>query len=410
MSQATNQQLALTQSRREFLDRSKLIAVGGLAALHSVSCSSIAIGADETLPRFDPPGNLNDMNDEQKKKWSEFISRRMDREIAGDLEGRRLQFYNPTKTATTSDKATATISWTAFPNFVKLTSATDQLRWRRADASRDRQDEYCEWSVSKNGDGKITKVTFTCEGPEYWETLAAVNQTKVLELYRTFVEPSIQLIDLYPDGMNYDPRNRFNNSTTGGAMHLIQGANTLGAEINIVARATILRKIGGSLLQGEQELIECGGYGAKERNSDPHIGGEVNSLARLGAMVTISNPVGLYFQDLFTTSSWVTPDGSNPKDYWKIVRGDAELGVRAVYEVPPGKGFVVGDIKINGRTIDFGAQIADFIKIKVLGLACRFGQAGQPVKTTCPTGTFTPNDASVSDILDSVLRYKNRRN
>jgi hypothetical protein len=135
----------------------------------------------------------------------------------------------------------------------------------------------------------------------------------------------------------------------------------------------------------------------------------VNGFARQGALITISNPVGLYFEDLFTTSDWVTPDGSNPKDYWKIVRGGPQLGVRAVYEVPTDKGFVVGDIKIKNLTIDFAAQVADFIKIKVVGLACRFGQAGQTPKTSCPTGTSALSDASVAGILERKPRYSNRR-
>ena len=29
------------------------------------------------------------------------------------------------------------------------------------------QDEYCEWSVTRDGDGNILRVDFTCENPEY---------------------------------------------------------------------------------------------------------------------------------------------------------------------------------------------------------------------------------------------------
>lgn len=35
-----------------------------------------------------------------------------------------------------------------------------------ADASRDVQDEYLEWSVLRDNEKKIISVTFTCEGPE----------------------------------------------------------------------------------------------------------------------------------------------------------------------------------------------------------------------------------------------------
>ena len=46
------------------------------------------------------------------------------------------------------------------------------------------QDEYCEWSVTRNAAGKITKVMFTSEGPEYWKYLARVQPDTVLEVRR----------------------------------------------------------------------------------------------------------------------------------------------------------------------------------------------------------------------------------
>src|SRR5262249_21455418 len=109
--------------------------------------------------------------------------------------------------------------------------------------------------------------------------------------------------------------------------------NTLGAEIDIAVRSTIIRKINGAVLTGERELIDCGQYGDPDRNSDPHIGAQVNMIARKDAFVAIANPVALYIAG-FAPLGWQTPDGSDPKDFWKIVRGDAAHGLRAVYEVP----------------------------------------------------------------------------
>lgn len=43
-----------------------------------------------------------------------------------------------------------------------------------ADASRDVQDEYLEWSVIRDNEKKIISVTFTCEGPEVGDTLPHV--------------------------------------------------------------------------------------------------------------------------------------------------------------------------------------------------------------------------------------------
>jgi hypothetical protein len=333
------------------------------------------------LERFDPPGLLDDLDPGAREEWSRWISDSINAAHAGkpdENDGPRMQLYNPLTTDTDGDAQTRDIAWTAFPKIVETRSVSNAQRWRVADASRDVQDEYCEWSVQRDDRGRITRVTFTCEGPEYWSFLAATAPEKVVALYREHVSPEVRPEDLFgSDG--YRPRNRWNATTTMGAMHLIQRANTLGAEIELAGGASLVRAVDGQVLTGEQELICCGGYGEAGRHSDPHIGERVNTLARARADVTLANPVGLYFNDL-ETAGWTAPDGSAPKSYWRYVRGVAGRAVRAVYEVPAERGFTVSDITINGKPIAFGAQIADFISIKLTGLACRFGKsAAAPV-------------------------------
>jgi hypothetical protein len=332
------------------------------------------------LPSFDPPAFLRDLSDPSKREWHVQMSDWIDSEIR-PTQG--VRFYNATRTDTIADQQRLDILWTAFPRQVKISSPNDRIRWRRADQSRNRQDEYCEWSVTRDGAGKIVKVAFTCEGPEYWDFLSKHHPDRVLELYREHISPSVQHADLF-DGGDYRPINIWNSNSTSGAMHLIQPANTLRAEINIAARSTIVRFVNGRLLTGERELIDCGRYGSPERFSDPHIGGEVNKLARLDADITIDNPVAIYIHQLNTTG-WVTPDGTDPSTFWQITRGDAAHCVRAEYAVPAARGYSVSDIKINGDSIEFGAQIADFISMRVRGLACRFGQSSVPRITTCAT-------------------------
>jgi hypothetical protein len=328
------------------------------------------------LPRFDAPGFLTDFTEEQKTGWSNKMSRIFDfARQRGAPDGICRQFFNPVRVDLAADAATRDIFWTAFPRIVQLESSSDLQRWRRADASRDVQDEYCEWSVEKNAAGKITKVSFTCEGPEYWEFLAETTPDKVVELYREFVSPDVQKEDLFDAGDVYDPQNKWNSSTTEGVMHLIQRSNTLNAEIVLAAGATVVRKhADGTIATEEQELIGCGDYGEPSRHSDPHIGAGVNELARAKADITLENPVGLYFGGL-NTAGWETPDGTPAETFWKYVRGTDEKPVRAVYEVPEGFGYVVGDIKIQGRNIEFGAQITDFISMKLTGQAHKIGLA-----------------------------------
>lgn len=322
---------------------------------------------------FASPGNLQDLTNANQPLWSDWISTRLDQAAAGDPgenDGPRQQFFNPASSPPDPGAITADISWTAFPRAIQIASASDQQRWRRADSTRDNQDEYCEWSVERDPSNKITRVTFTSEGPEYWEALAEWQPDTVLALYQQHVSPRVRRQDLFPGG-SYDPRNAWNNSTAGGAMHLIQRNNSLAAEIELAAAATIVRRRNGTILTTAQELIACSQYGAPERHSDPHIGASVNALARQGARISLADPIGLCIADL-TTLGWATPDGSDPKSYWSITRGTKDKALRAVYEVPAAAGFTVGDITINGRAIQFGAQIADFITIKLTGLATPF--------------------------------------
>lgn len=362
-----------------------------------------------TLSMFDPPGFLDDLNPAQRDAWSAFLSEQFDRAVQGspeafEFDGPREQFFNPLTVSSDADAQEVDITWVAFPRNVTLGSVSDLQRWRRADASRDLQDEYCEWSIERDPDSdKITRVTFTCEGPEYWEFLANTTPAVALALYQELVSPDVQEADLFrPDG-RYNPRNRWNATTVNGAAHLIQPNNTLGAEIELAGGSSVVRVIDGRLLTGEQELIRCGQYGGVERHSDPHIGALVNSLTRQQADVTLANPVGLYFADL-NTAGWATPDDSDPKSYWRYVRGTPEKPVRAVYEVPPEVGFVVGDITIQGRPIELAAQIADFINMKLTGLGTRFGQSAVEPMTGCrrrrpPPEAEAPQALSVRDVL-----------
>ncbi len=350
------------------------------------------------MARFDPPGFLDDFSEAEGDQWSGIISQWLDDAHAGnpaENDGPRGQFFNALSNPPAADAQVAVISWNAFPRQIKATSVSETHRWRRADADRDVQDEYCEWSVTRDPAGKIVRVDFTCEGPEYWEVLGALNPDKVVELYQTFVSASATRADLFT-GVRYNRRNRFNNSTKNGVMHLIQPANSLRAEIELGAAATIRRMRDGQEITNAQELIRCSRYGEDARNSDPHIGEQVNALARQRADITLNNPVGLYFHD-FNPVGWVTPDGEDARKFWKFVRGKNNHFVRAVYEVPAGRGYAVGDIKIAGKAIAFGAQIADFITIKLEGLATRIGASTVAPLVGCR------GDSQVQDAPPSVL-------
>jgi len=337
------------------------------------------------LGQFAPPGNADPLDPQHAAKWSEVVKSFFQTALVGHPDqvahdAPRPQFYDPTATETADDAAEATITWSAFPRQVALAAPGTRQRWELADSSRARQDEYCEWSVMREG-GRITSIQFTCEPPEYWRFLAAVDPERVVALYRQFVSRDVQEDDLFVDD-RYVLLNRWNSTTDGGAMHLIHRPNSLSAEIELAAASSIVREIPGEgTLMEEQELIACGEYGNGERNSDPHIGGEVNALTRQRADVTLADPVGLYIDGL-RTELFETPDGSDPQACWTVVRGDPERAVRAVFEVPDDR-FAIEEILIDGQPIAFGAQLADHITMKLVGVACRLGASDAEPLSAC---------------------------
>lgn len=174
--------------------------------------------------------------------------------------------------------------------------------------------------------------------------------------------------DLFPDGTTYDGRNKWNCNTQTSAVHLIQKANTLGAEVELGGATTVVRAPGGNVITDSHSLITCAKYGQATRISDPSIGSAVNSFARSGYKFCLANPVALYFED-FSPDGWKTPGETDPNDFWTIKRGPPGMAVRYVYEVPEEKPYVVRDITFApDHCIAYGSQIADFIRIKLTGM------------------------------------------
>jgi hypothetical protein len=87
------------------------------------------------------------------------------------------------------------------------------------------------------------------------------------------------------------------------------------------------------------------GFGGPNRNSDPTIASTVNVLARLGAMVTLANPVGLYMDHIDLTG-WEVPGGVAASDCARIVRGTPNMIERLVVKYPTDE-FDVSDILIG---------------------------------------------------------------
>jgi hypothetical protein len=312
------------------------------------------------LERFSAPAGLPDRH---PQRWSDEVSKM----LAAYVGPSHPQFYDPITTDTPTGTPEPMISWVAFPAVVRKEEPSE-ARWKLADTTRARQDEYCEWTVERTAgrQSKVRRITFTTELPEYWEHLFHTDPKRLLTLYRKLVDPRVELRDLRGPG-GYARENKWNNDRPGRLAHLIQPTNNLGAAVDLVARATIPRARNGRPVTGHQALVRCARLGEPLRHSDPQIAAAVNEATRAGDEVTLSDPVGLYLGKPLT-AGMRTPDGADAAGFWKIERGDARHTVRARFEVPPGGGYVVGDIKIGGRPIEFGGQVAERVQVWISAL------------------------------------------
>ncbi|ODR88370.1 hypothetical protein [Sinorhizobium alkalisoli] len=286
-------------------------------------------------------------------------------------------------------------------------------------------DEYCEWSVTYDSTGtKMQSVMFTCENPAYYLTLWRVNPKAVLGLYRMYVDPAVELEDLYlrypvdqPTGKKgepvidpttgrpaYDVTNKWNCGTvrvpgkSGGALHLTSGPNTLSAEIYLAAAATIQRPDASS--RDPQSLICCAKYGQNFRNSDPHIGFAANRAAGQDR-ISLTDPVGLYIQQPQNLANWKGPNGVPVGQYWTNTRGTPGTGpngsdqvLHAVFEIPESAGF-----SINDCYIEIGSEKTPFQHIGVIANQMKIALAATLM---APTGALQPQMKCVSDRVSGL--------
>src|SRR5262249_39873306 len=131
--------------------------------------------------------------------------------------GGTCQFYNPVTQGRTDPDLPASagdVTWNGFPKQFSSTGPGHPTRIADAQPAipageNRRQDEYLEWHVVRNTAGKIVSIQFTCEGYDYYDFLAQNAPGKLLDLYRAFISPSVQMADLMSGGA-YDELNVWN--------------------------------------------------------------------------------------------------------------------------------------------------------------------------------------------------------
>ncbi len=368
-----------------------------------------------------PPANLKDFDrsaikDKLYQDWHSFIEYYMTLVSPSMGWPSTPAFFDPSNLPATQTPAVAAPAWTGLPgvalrlNRMDVLQAAQQVENPIAFGSSDPllenfpafldaqnqvvqglqyrpQDEYLEWVSVKDADGVISEVIFTCEGPEYWQTIAE-DPDLLLALYQEMLSNSqITKQDLLfsqdvwlggkqspnqpPDGMagGYNPYNKWNMA---GCVHLTQPNNNLGAEINLARLASLLYQA-----KSDPDLICCAQYGVVNRNSDPTIGSAVNAQVVAGKQVSLRNPVGLYMASI-DSSQFTMPNGDPIADfnqYFVPLRQspDGQMIVRARFQVPAGvtangKQVRVGDLLVNGQPLVTGGQVANAITMQLFAL------------------------------------------
>jgi hypothetical protein len=403
------------------------------------------------VKRFVPPAYLPDLNSVpgQLEQWHKAVSYWFDSWImdsAPSVKPGPAQFYNPARFDPGGLVVEQTLTWNAFPKELlrlygrecALEEADKLWTLHRFclelwDTPSDRrhnpllyefsirpQTEYCEWRVERDPrTGKIQRVIFTSEPPEFWFALFgnrvpgdepkyhfSGDRKALLARYEQFVGQKVRLNDLVAPGNIFVPGaksqtyakkgqyNIFNKwNTRYGIVHLCCLPNFLVGEMELAMAGSILyENRAGHLLVEPEALICCAQTGGPNRNSDPTIVASVNAAARLGAYVTLKDPIGIYM-DHIDLSGWECRDKKSITDCIHIVRGSPGMIVRLVVEVPKDRRITVSDITIGGEPIRFGGQIAECITVKVIGIAHIPSQPIRNVPIRCSgRGTFNPRN------------------
>lgn len=389
---------------------------------------------------FHPPGNLTDFHNVQE--WHNTmvdITTEIIADLVGEALGKkpsdltsddierlrpRLAYVDPAvNLPPTNATTTPILAWGGFPKLVERRAPWPDLpplpddpdgRWRAAEhhgvedwgdgtvfvdqdgqnigskslETRDRQDEYLEWTVRRDANSKMTRAIFVAEGYDYFAALFDSQPETVRDLYREFTQDAnITVDDLRaPKGIyintvspeneivkagGFNPRNRFNLDP--GIVHLSHRANSLGAEVNL-AGVSALTRHGVDSTQAlddtdAEKLLCCSKGGEPNRNSDPLIGQQAYGLALKKHRYTLSDPVGLYIAEV-AEQRIKLPDGTTPipREWWTVIRGDglwtdASRVLRLEFAVPPSEHLTLNDLLIDGLPVRYPGQLASLLSV-----------------------------------------------
>ncbi len=343
---------------------------------------------------INPPGKVTAPN----KEWSDTISGWLDENaqealVGAEPRGLPPPLYNPLEEKL--ETTMVPVTWSALSGTLRaLDHLSREQRWQLADQARTDafdpggdvapvfgQDEYCEWSVERNGDGEITRVIFTSEVGEWFDHLAEHDRPALLQLYRDRTGAEVEEQEIF-DGDRYDWLNSWNTRIDGPIVHLAQGNNNLMAAIALAAEASVMRTRDGAPVTDTATLMDCRGLGAKDRFSDPSIATTINGAVARGARITLADPPGLYLVGIRTEGMQLRPghDSLEVSDLWSPELGEEGHVVRAHFAAPD-EALPLSEVLLDGRPITTGAQLAERVDVQIRVLVHEARQ--EPMSKLC---------------------------
>ena len=133
---------------------------------------------------------MSELGVEAAAAWRQRVSSHLDRTAPSST-----QLRPALPKATTR---TLSVDWTGLPGrVVSCLGRAKALAFLDQAAGRAWQEEYLEWSVSRNDDGEVVRVACTTEFSDYWRVLAGFQTERTLEVIGQFAGLAVSPEDVY---------------------------------------------------------------------------------------------------------------------------------------------------------------------------------------------------------------------
>lgn len=256
-----------------------------------------------------------------------------------------------------ASRASAVIEWLAFPILASGTGA-------EIDGDRRRQEEYVEWAVFRDEQGRIDEIIFTTEFREYFGVLAGVSPTGIMtaiEELHPGADPTVREVYGISSVTGLSPRQRQTlflrqlpnnpwNDGEKGIMALTTGVNSVPALFGLAAFCGVERPG----LPADQVCANVGGACVPGRQSDPRICTACQQQVRDARSFSLVDPIGIFIERL--AGIWTLGGAQIPinvpeanQGRWTISRN----GRRASLKVGGAERLL-----LDGDEIETGAEVA----------------------------------------------------